>query len=260
MYLFKWWITWAALATAISYVVWAIIPLVYFFFSKDSKLWFVKTWFEFKPILRSCINGSSEMLTTFSLSLFNVLFNYQLINYFWNDGVVAYWIIMYVGFIFTWVYVWYSFWVNPIVWYNYWAQNHEELKNVLCKSLKLLWCAALILTFFAEVFSWFLANIFVSYDAELLAFTTKAIRIYAIWYLIQWVNVFGSAFFTWLNNWLVSATISFMRMFVFQVAAIFIIPYLLWADWIWLATASAEFLSMMLTTYFIVSNRKKYQY
>ena len=260
MYLFKWWITWAALATAISHVVWAIIPLVYFFFSKDSKLWFVKTWFEFKPILRSCINGSSEMLTTFSLSLFNVLFNYQLINYFWNDGVVAYWIIMYVGFIFTWVYVWYSFWVNPIVWYNYWAQNHEELKNVLCKSLKLLWCAALILTFFAEVFSWFLANIFVSYDAELLAFTTKAIRIYAIWYLIQWVNVFGSAFFTWLNNWLVSATISFMRMFVFQVAAIFIIPYLFWADWIWLATASAEFLSMILTTYFLVSNRKKYQY
>jgi Na+-driven multidrug efflux pump len=227
---------------------------------KDSKLKFVKTWLELKPILRSCINGSSEMLTTFSMSLVNILFNYQLMKFFWNDGVVAYWIIMYVWFIFTWVYLGYSFGVNPIVWYNYWAKNYDELKNVLSRSQKFLWTAAIVLTLIAELCSGLLAKIFVNYDPVLLAFTTRAIRIYAIWYLIQWINIFGSAFFTWLNNWVISATISFSRMFVFQLLMIFSIPYLFGPEWIRLSTASAETLWIIVTLTFFVKNRKRYNY
>ena len=260
MYRFKMWILWAGLATVIAQMLWAVIPLIYFLTNKNSKLQFMKTWLEFKPILKSCINGSSEMLTTFSMSLVNILFNYQLIKYFGNDGVIAYGIIMYVGFIFTGVFLWYSFWSTPIVWYNYWAKNSEELKNVLFRSLKFLWLAAIVLTFLAEVFSWTLAKIFVNYDPELLAFTTRAIRLYAIWYIVQWINIFWSAFFTWLNNWLVSACISFLRMFVFQLAMIFAIPYFFGSEWIWLATASAEMLGIIVTISFLVSKRKKYNY
>ena len=260
IYLLDMWILWAALATAVAQFLGAVIPLVYFITSKKSKLKFVITWLEFRPILKSCINGSSEMLTTFSMSLLNILFNYQLIKYFGNDWVVAYWIIMYVWFIFTWMYLWYSFWVTPIVWYNYWAKNHEELKNVLFKSSQILFVAAIVLTLSAEVFSWLLAKIFVSYDTDLLAFTTKAIRLYAIWYIVQWINIFWSAFFTWLNNWLVSATISFLRMFVFQIIMIFSIPYLFGSEWIWLATTCAEVLWAFVTISFLIGMRKKYRY
>ena len=255
LYRFKMWILWAALATVIAQMLWAVIPLIYFFTNKNSKLQFVKTWLEFKPILKSCINWSSEMLTTFSMSLLNILFNYQLIKYFGNDWVVAYGIIMYVWFIFTWVFVGYSFWSTPIIWYNYWAKNSEELKNVLFRSLKFLWTAAIVLTVLAESSSWLLAKIFVNYDPELLAFTTRAIRLYAIWYIVQWVNIFWSAFFTWLNNWLVSACISFLRMFVFQLVMIFTIPY-----FFGLATASAEILWIIVTISFLVSKRQKYGY
>ena len=260
MYVFKMWIFWAALATALSQVIWAIIPVIYFITNKKSKLQFVKTWLEFKPIVRSCINGSSEMLTTFSMSLLNILFNYQLIKFFGNDGVIAYGIIMYVWFIFTGMYLWYSFWVTPIVWYNYWAKNHKELKNVLFKSSQILFVAAIVLTLTAELCSWLLAKIFVNYDADLLAFTTKAIRLYAIWYIVQWINIFWSAFFTGLNNWVVSATISFLRMFVFQIIMIFSIPYLFGSEWIWLSTTCAETLGMIVTITFLLKNRKKYNY
>lgn len=260
IYLLDMWILWAALATAIAQFLWAIIPLMYFIFTKRSKLRFVKTWLELKPILKSCINGSSEILTTFSMSLLNILFNYQLIKFFGNDWVVAYWIIMYVWFIFTGMYLWYSFWVTPIVWYNYWAKNHEELKNVLFKSSQILFVAAIVLTLTAEICSWLLAKIFVNYDAELLAFTTKAIRLYAIWYIVQWINIFWSAFFTWLNNWVVSATISFLRMFVFQIIIIFSIPYLFGSEWIWLSTTCAEVLWMFVTISFLIGMRKKYGY
>ncbi len=260
MYRLKLWILWAALATAIAQFLGAVIPFMYFFLTKRSKLRFVKTWLEFRPILKSCINGSSEMLTTFSMSLLNILFNYQLIKFFGNDWVIAYWIIMYVWFIFTGMYLWYSFWVTPIVWYNYWAKNSEELKNVLFKSSQILFVAAIVLTLSAEVFSWLLAKIFVSYDADLLAFTTKAIRLYAIWYIVQWINIFWSAFFTGLNNWVVSATISFLRMFVFQIIMIFSIPYLFGSEWIWLATTCAEVLWMFVTICFLFGMRKRYRY
>ena len=260
IYLLDMWILWAALATAVAQFLGAVIPLAYFITNKKSKLKFVKTWLEFKPILKSCVNGSSEMLTTFSMSLLNILFNYQLIKYFGNEWVIAYWIIMYVWFIFTGMYLWYSFWVTPIVWYNYWAKNSEELKNVLFKSSQILFVAAIVLTLSAEIFSWLLAKIFVSYDADLLAFTTKAIRLYAIWYIVQWINIFWSAFFTGLNNWLVSATISFLRMFVFQIIMIFSIPYLFGSEWIWLSTTCAETLGMIVTITFLLKNRKKYNY
>ena len=260
IYLLDMWILWAALATAVAQFLGAIIPLIYFITSKKSKLKFVKTWLEFRPILKSCINGSSEMLTTFSMSLLNILFNYQLIKYFGNEWVIAYWIIMYVWFIFTGMYLWYSFWVTPIVWYNYWAKNSEELKNVLFKSSQILFVAAIVLTLSAEVFSWLLAKIFVNCDAELLAFTTKAIRLYSLWYIVQWINIFWSAFFTGLNNWVVSATISFLRMFVFQIIMIFSIPYLFGSEWIWLATTCAEVLWMFVTISFLLWKRKKYWY
>ena len=260
MYVFKWGITWAALATVFWQAVGTIIPIIYFLTSKTSKLKFVKTGFEFRPILKSCVNWSSEMLTTFSMSLVNILFNYQLIKYFWNDGVVAYWIIMYVGFIFSWIYLWYSFWTTPIIWYNYWAKNNEELKNVLRRSLKFLWTTALILTAIAMTSSELLAKIFVNYDSQLLDFTSKAIRLYAFGYLIQWINMFGSAFFTWLNNWLISATISFLRVLVFQIIMIFAIPYFFSEEWIRLATACAELLWAIVTITFLVKNRHRYHY
>jgi Na+-driven multidrug efflux pump len=260
MYVFKMWILWAALATAVAQFLGAVIPLIYFMVNKNSKLKFVKTWLESKPIIRSCINGSSEMLTTFSMSLLNILFNYQLIKFFGNEWVIAYGIIMYVWFIFTGMYLWYSFWVTPIIWYNYWAKNHEELKNVFFRSLKILWVAAIVLTLTAEIFSWLLAKIFVNYDPELLAFTTRAIRLYAIWYTVQWINIFWSAFFTGLNNWVVSATISFLRMFLFQIIMIFSIPYLFGSEWIWLATTCAEILGVIVTISFLVWKRKKYNY
>ena len=260
MYVFKMWILWAALATAIAQFLWAVIPLIYFLTNKNSKLKFVRTWLEAKPIIRSCINGSSEMLTTFSMSLLNILFNYQLIKFFGNEWVIAYGIIMYVWFIFTGMYLWYSFWVTPIIWYNYWAKNSEELKNVFFRSLKILWILAIVLTLTAEIFSWLLAKIFVNYDPELLAFTTKAIRLYAIWYIVQWLNIFWSAFFTGLNNWVVSATISFLRMFVFQIIMIFFIPYLFGSEWIWLATTCAEILGVIVTISFLLWKRRRYSY
>lgn len=250
----------AGLATIISQFIGAGVPLIYFARKNSSLLRLRKTKFELKPILTTFANGSSEMVTNLSMSLVNMLYNFQLMKYAGANGVSAYGIIMYVSFIFVGVYLGYSVGTAPIIGYNYGAKNNEELKNVLNKSVKLLGISAIILTLLSEIFAKPLASIFVSYDMDLFEMTTKAIKIFSISYIISWFNIFASSFFTALNNGLVSAIISFLRTLVFQIAMIYLLPIWWGLNGIWIAVLVAEILSLFVSVGFLIKNKNKYGY
>ena len=260
IYVLKMGVFGAAAATGISQLVGGVIPLVYFIRKNNSPLKITKAKFEWKAIWQSCTNGSSEMLTNLSMSLVNMLYNMQLMKYAGTDGVVAYGIIMYIGFVFSGTYLGYSMGTAPIIGYHYGAENTDELKSLLKKSLKLIAITSIVMTGLAEVSSKLLASIFVSYNAELLDMTTNAIRLFAISYIISGFNIFASAFFTALNNGLVSATISFLRTLVFQVAMILILPLIFGLKGIWLAVVVAELLASIVSGIFLAYNRKKYKF
>ena len=260
IYVLKWGVLGAALATGISQVIGVIIPLFYFITKKNHILQFTKTKFELKPIIQSCINGSSEMLTNLSMSLVNMLFNMQLMKYIGPDGVVSFGIIMYVGFIFSGTYLGYSIGTAPIIGYHYGAENTEELKSLLKKSIILIATTSLVMTGLAEILSKLLSSIFVSYDENLLNMTTNAIRLFSTSYLISGFNIFSSSFFTALNNGFVSAAISFLRTLVFQIIMIFLLPAILGINGIWLAVTFAEILSLFVSIMFLVKNKIKYNY
>lgn len=260
MYVFKMGVFGAALATGISQLVGGVIPLIYFISKNNSSLRIVKTKFDWKAIAQSCVNGSSEMLTNLSMSLVNMLYNMQLMKYVGSNGVVAYGIIMYVGFIFSGTYLGYSIGTAPIIGYHYGAGNKDELKSILKKSLKLIAITSLVMTGLAELSSRLLASVFVSYDIELLDMTTRAIRLFALSYIISGFNIFASSFFTALNNGVISAAISFLRTLLFQIAMIFILPAIFGLDGIWLAVVAAEILALIVSSIFLICNRKRYQY
>lgn len=200
------------------------------------------------------------MVTNLSMSLVNILFNMQLMKLAGANGVSAYGIIMYVGFLFVGTYVGYSVGSAPIISYHYGANNKEELKGLLSKSIKLLGCVAIIMTTLAEIFAKPLASIFVSYDKELLEITINAIRLYSLSYIISWFNIFSSSFFTALNDGFVSALISFLRTLVFQVAMILILPIILKINGIWLSVLCAEILAFVVSIICFIRNEKKYEY
>lgn len=259
IYVFKMGVFGAAFATGISQLIGGIVPLIYFI-KKSENLKLVKTKLEWKPIWQACANGSSEMVTNISMSIVNMLYNLQLMKYAGADGVVAYGIIMYVSFIFSGTYMGYSIGSAPIIGYHYGAENKEELKSLLKKSLKLLTITSIVMTAIGELLAKPLSSIFVSYDANLLEMTTNAVRIFSISYLISGINIFASSFFTALNNGVVSAAISFLRTLLFQIAMIFILPLIWGLNGIWLAVVFAEVLALVVSIVFLVVNRKKYQY
>lgn len=257
---FQWGLAGAAIATAVSQVIGGGIPLFYFLRHNSSLLRLVVTRFELHPLWKTCTNGSSELMTNLSSSLVNILYNLQLMKLTGQDGVAAFGTIMYVFFIFIAIYIGYAMGCAPLIGYHYGAGNHKELKNLLTKSLVLMGILGVLLTIAAEVLAAPLSKLFVGYDPELYALTCHAFRLYAFSFLVTGFNIYGSAFFTALNNGGFSAAISFLRTLLFQVAMIYLLPIFFDLDGIWLAVTAAECLTLVITIIFLITQRKHYHY
>ena len=257
---FHWGIAGAAAATAASQLLGGLIPLIYFLRRNTSRLRLVKTRLDAHILAKTCINGSSELMTNISMSLVNILYNFQLMRYIGEDGVAAYGIIMYVSFIFAAIFIGYSIGSAPVIGYHYGAGNYTELKGLFRKSLCLITLWNIVLTILAVLTAQPLAQIFVGYDASLTALTRRALTLYSLSFLCMGLNIFGSAFFTALGNGVVSAAISFLRTLLFQVAAVLLLPLLLGLDGIWLAIVAAEVLALVVTVFFLIKKGKYYHY
>lgn len=251
----------AAVATVCGEMIGGLFPVFYFSRKNSSLLRLGKTQFNGRILMQTCINGSSELMTNLSSSIVNSLYNIQLMKFAGENGVAAYAAIMYVNFIFIAIYLGYSIGSAPIISYHYGAGNHGELKNLYKKSLQLVGSWGILLFILAQLLATPLAKLFVGYDSTLLAMTQIGFRIYSLVYLINGFNIFGSSFFTALNNGVVSAVISFLRTLVFQIGAVLILPVVFGGiNGIWSSVTVAELLTLCITITFFVRQRRKYHY
>lgn len=257
---FRWGIAGAAIATGISQTVGGVVPLMYFLFSKSSPLRLRWTEFEAQPLLRSCANGSSELMSNISGSLIGMLYNAQLMHFLGEDGVATYGVLMYVQFIFVAIDIGYSIGCAPIISYHYGARNHPELRNLLTKGLKVMGILGIVMTIAAISLSGTLANIFVGYEATLCELTRHAFHLFSFAFLLAGFNIFLSSFFTALNNGGVSAAISFLRTLVFQAASVILLPMALDVDGLWWAASAAEALAFVVSIGFLLALKGKYHY
>ena len=250
----------AAIATALSQVVGGGVPLIYFFGKNKSILRLGKTRFEGRAILKACTNGMSELVNSASMSIVGMLFNRQLLKYAGEDGVAAYGVMMYVSMMFMAVFIGYSIGTAPVIGYHYGAQNRGELKNLLKKSITMLLLCSVLMAATAEALAVPLSKLFVGYDEGLMNLTISGFRIFALMFLFMGISMFGSGFFTALNDGVTSAIISFLRTMVFEAGTILILPLLFGVNGIWFATVVAEAMAFLLTFIFLLAKRKKYGY
>ncbi len=257
---FEWGLVGAAAATALSQVVGGVIPLIYFILPNKSRLRLTGFFFDGRALLKTCTNGVSELLTNLSMSLVNMLYNFQLIEYAGEDGIAAYGVIMYVAFLFVAVFIGYSIGVAPVIGFQFGAENREELKSLFKKSMVVLAVLSLAMTTLSEVLAGPLSSIFVGYDEALWEMTTRGFRLYSICFLVLGFNIFASSFFTALNDGLVSGTLSFLRTLLFQIATILIMPAIWGIDGVWLAIVASEGIALFVTAFCFVRFKEKYHY
>ncbi|MGN0345576.1 MAG: MATE family efflux transporter [Lachnospiraceae bacterium] len=257
---FRWGLEGAAAATAISQCVGGIVPFIYFARPNSSLLQLGKTEFDGKSLAKTCINGSSELMSNIAMSVVSMLYNVQLLKYAGEDGVAAYGVLMYVSMIFQAIFIGYSVGTAPVIGYHFGAKNNKELKGLLRKSFVLIGTFAVVMFSAAYIFARPLSVLFAGYDEGLLGLTVRAFSIFSFSFLFSGFAIFGSSFFTALNNGLVSAVISFMRTLVFQIAAVLIFPLFWKVDGIWLSIVAAEMMAVVVTAVFLQINQKKYGY
>lgn len=250
----------AAVATAMSQVVGGAVPLFYFFRKNSSILRLQKTSMDLRAILQACVNGSSEFMSNVSMNLVGMLYNIQLLAYVGEDGVAAYGVMLYVSMVFSAAFIGYSIGTAPIVGYHDGARNCTELHGLLHKSLGMIGLFGLLMVAAAQLLAVPLARLFVGYDAGLLELTVNGFRIFALSFLFMGFAIFGSGFFTALNDGVTSAIISFLRTLVFQVAAVQLLPRLLGIQGIWWSIVVAEVMAVVLAGIFLLVKRRRYGY
>ena len=258
---FRWGLAGAALATGLSQTVGAVIPMAFFLNRENgSALHFCFTPMEANPLLQACGNGASELMSNISGSIAAMVYNFQLLKFLGEDGVSAYGVIMYVGFIFVAIFVGYSIGSAPIISFHFGAENREELKNMFRKSYLLMAVWGIAMALAAYLLAGPLAKLFVGYDRQLCELTVHAMRLHCLAFLFTGANIFTSSLFTALNDGTVSAAVSFARSMVLQIATVLLLPGLMGPDGLWLAALATDTCALVIDICVLGGNRKKYGY
>ncbi|MBE6688366.1 MAG: MATE family efflux transporter [Ruminococcaceae bacterium] len=257
---FRWGLVGAAAATGISQAIGGFCPVLFFALPNSSILRLTRTKFYGKAFFKTCTNGSSELMSNISMSLVGMLYNIQLMKYAGENGVAAYGVLMYVNMIFISAFIGYSIGTAPIVGFHYGAENHSELKSLVKKSLTIIGVLSLAMLLMGLLLAVPLSEIFVGYDVQLLAMTVKGFYVFSFSFLFAGVCIYGSSFFTALNNGLVSAIVSFLRTLVFQIAAVMLLPIIWGIDGIWFSIVVAELMAFIVTILFLYGMKNKYHY
>lgn len=248
----------AAAASLIGMAVGSIGPFLYFTINRKNLIHLGRPEANIKDLLQIMSNGSSEFISNISTSIVSMVFNIQLLRLLGENGVSAYGIIMYVSFIFMAIFLGYSIGMAPAVGYNYGANNKAELKNILRKSLLIIGITGGVMVGLSEAMAIPFSRIFSSGSEELQQVASTAMRIYSISYLFCGFSIYGSSFFTALNNGMISALISILRTLGFQLVSVIILPLTIGVNGIWLSMVVAEICSFFMTIIFLLIKKKRY--
>lgn len=257
---FRWGIVGAAVSSVIGQLIGSIVPVLYFARENNSLLRFVRPTFDGNAILKTCANGSSEMVVALCSSVVGFLYNLQLMRLAGENGVAAYGVIIYANDIFYSVFIGYATGSSPIISYHYGDKNFAELKNLCRKSCVIVGAASLVLTAAATVFSGPVSDFFVGYDAVLSELAHRAFGLYAVSFLFCGFNIWSSGFFTALNDGFVSAAIAFGRTFLFQGLAVLVLPRIWGLDGCWMSMVFAEAATLAVAATFFLRKKDKYHY
>lgn len=250
----------AAAASLMGMAVGSVGPFLYFTINRKNLIHLGRPEANIKDLLQIMSNGSSEFISNISTSTVSMVFNIQLLRLIGENGVSAYGIIMYVSYIFMAIFLGYSIGMAPAVGYNYGANNKAELKNILRKGLLIIGITGGVMVGLSEAMAIPFSRIFSSGSEELQQVASTAMRIYSISYLFCGFSIYGSSFFTALNNGMISALISILRTLGFQLVSVIILPLAIGVNGIWLSMVVAEIGSFFMTIIFLLIKKKRYSY
>lgn len=249
----------AALATVLGVLI-SLIFGVWYFLSSKSTLKFTKIAFDFKLLLNTLINGSSEMVTELSTGITTLLFNMLALKYAGENGVAALTIILYSHFLLVSTYLGFASGISPLISYNYGANNSNKLKETYKYSEIFILVSSIIIFVISIVFSKNIVGIFVKPGDPVFDLALGGLKIFSLAFLFVGVNIFASGLFTAFSNGKISSLISAARAFIFIILGCIILPPLFDINGLWLVVPFAELTTIIVSIFLLKKYKKIYAF
>jgi putative MATE family efflux protein len=240
----------AALATIISQAC-SCIWVLSFLFGKKTTLRIKKQNLALKPeIILPCLAlGLSLFIMQASESIISVCFNSSLLKYGGDVAVGAMTILTSVMQFAMLPLQGLGQGAQPIMSYNYGAKNSDRVKKAYFLLLKTSLCYSFILWLLVMLFPQIFAGMFTP-DAELIAFTKTALRIYMAVMFIFGIQISCQMAFNSLGKAVSSIIVAVMRKFVLLIPLIYIMPHIYTANKahaVYMAEPAADIIAVTFT-------------
>ena len=177
-----------------------------------------------------------------------------------EKGVTAITVILYAQFFLTAVFMGFIGGAGPLISFQLGCKNKKRLNALFRYSTYIVTAMTVVVVFLSYLLAKPIVAVYINSTSDIFPLALHGFVLFAISYLFAGFNIYASGLFTALHNGKVSAIISLMRTFVFLVLCLMILPRLIGADGIWLAVPVAEFLSCLISVYYMIKYRKKYYF
>ena len=257
---FHWGLAGAAIATSIGYAFPSITGVFWFCLNRKQILHVVRPRWRVRTIIDSCINGSSEMVSVLAFSVIAILFNRILMSLGGSDGVASLSIIWYAQGLFGGLFRGYINGISSVVSYNFGRQDKEQLSSLFRISIKTLGIAGLVVMAVSYFAGGAVVDFFAKNNENVRQIAIHGFRIVLTSFPMMAYNIFGSGWFTALNDGKTSAILSFCRTVIFMVIPVLILPQILEMDGVWMSITVGEALSIFMVIYYFIKYRENWKY
>ena len=249
----------AALGTGFGYLIPAAAGTAFFLRSKGV-LSFTKPRLKWQPLVESCLNGSSEMVSQLAAAVTTFLFNVTMMDVLGENGVAAVTILIYSQFLLNTLFIGFSMGVAPVIGFNYGNRHAFRQKNVFRACMCFIAAASLAVFAVSRAAGSCLVGLFAPAASEVYGIAAEGFSVFSVSFLFCGLNSFASAMFTALSNGKVSAALSFLRTFVLLAGGILLLPRLFGVTGVWLAVPVAEGLMFFISVSCLFYYRGRYAY
>lgn len=247
IFVFKWGIRGAALATVIAQIT-GTVWLANHFLKGKSFLHFLPGYMKLKKrIIKDIFSiGMSNFLMLSCASLVSLIMNLGLKKYGSDYAIGAYGIVGSIGGLVVMIVLGFTQGMQPIVGYNFGARKIQRVTRAYRLTIIAATCVTCTGFFLAETFPRQIASAFTSND-ELLNLAVMGLKLSLIVFPVVGFQIVTTNFFQAIGKAGISIFLSLSRQVLFLIPALLIIPQFLGLRGVWLSAPVADLISSVIS-------------
>ncbi len=250
----------ASYGTVIGFFIQSIFGIFYFLLNRKGTIYFTVPKYDFAVITKSCYIGLARLIENTAIAITTFLFNIQMMKYGGVDGIAAITIVLYIEFILVSVFIGYSGGIAPIFSYNYGAKNTFQLKKVFKITIYFISIIS-VLVYICSFFSApYLIYTFAVKESVVFKLGLSGFMLFSISFFFTGTNIFSASLFIALSNGKIATVISILRTLIFLSVCIMLLPVFLGINGVWLSVPVTEFLSFIVSWYYLITKKNNYGY